>query len=77
MAYVSVLKDEPVSSVTIDRGAIVLLHTIVIYITNLWTYFLHKCKCNKVTYIPNCYNKEKNVMFITKVVNVQCYVNKK
>ena len=34
-------------------------------------------KCNKVAYIPNCYNKEKNVMFITKVVNVQCYVYEK
>ena len=32
---------------------------------------------NKVSYISNCYKKEKNVIYIIKVVNVQCYVYKK
>ena len=31
----------------------------------------------KVSYISNCYKKEKNDMYIIKVVNVQCYVYKK
>ena len=43
--------------------------SIVIYITNLWTYLLHKRTCNKVRYIPNWYN-EKNVMYIPNLVNV-------
>ena len=55
--------------VTIDRGAIVLLLTIVIFITNLWTYLLHKFIRNKVTNIPKCYN-EKNVKYIPNLVNI-------
>ena len=31
----------------------------------------------KVSYISNCYKKEKNDMYIIKVINVQCYVYKK
>ena len=48
--------------------------SIVIYITNLWTYLLHKCPCNEVRYIPNWYN-EKNVMYIPNLVNVM-YIKK-
>ena len=48
--------------------------SIVIYITNLWTYLLHKRTCNKVRYIPNWYN-EKNVMYIPNLVNVM-YIKK-
>ena len=48
--------------------------TTIIYTTNLWTYLLHKHRCNKVTYIPNCYN-EKNVMYIPHLVKVM-YIKK-
>ena len=39
--------------------------------------YIKNCIYNKVSYISNCYKKEKNVMYIIKVVNVQCYVYKK
>ena len=51
---------------------------IVLYLcyihNNSWTYLLHKCICNKVTYITNCYN-EINVMYIPNLVNVM-YIKK-